>query len=390
MFKTVILAQDAALAKAAQSWAMDSGYSRVLKAIPSYPANPYEVARLLSQHDPELVLLHATEPEQALGLGVAIRSRATNVSVIVMGGPFSEEMEEEFRKAGVEPLTGTFTPEKFAASIRNAIYYARADLMRNLFLFLPAKAGNGASTVALNIAAAMANGLEKRVLLAEGDLHSGILSTMLNVQPKAPLVDVLRNAESLDFSVWENIVVRAHSIDLLPTDRSKKLPLPTWVNYHQLLRFAAPRYDNVLVDLPEVVNDATADLVHYAKTVFVVCTPEFPSLTLAGQRLKELESKGLPRDRAEIVLNRWHKGDITVAQVEELVKARVAVVIQNDYRAVNSATVAGRPVKPQSELGLAFLNFAKKMLGIPVPPPPPQPSGFGLLRALRTGTPALR
>lgn len=385
MFKTIVVARDALLVQAARTLALESGHIQILRSIDTCPASAYEVASLL-KNDPELILLEGNEPELALALGVAIRERSPNIAVIVLGAALSKRLEIEYGNSGIEALAAPYSTEKFVACVRSAIYRARADLMRNLFLFLPAKAGNGASTVAMNTAAAFANGLSKRVLIIEADFHSGVLSMVLNVQPRAPLIDVLHNASDLDYSAWDSCIVHAHAMDLLLTDRSKKLPLPSWINYHQLLRFVSPRYDRVVVDLPEIVNDATADLVHYAKTVFVVCTPELSSLTLAGQRLKELEAKGLPRDRIQIVLNRWHRDDINTSEVESLLNAKVAVVIQNDYKAVHGATTAGQPIKPQSKLGQTFSKFAQMLEEASPARPLARNPGLGLLNALRSAS----
>ena len=40
----------------------------------------------------------------------------------------------------------------------------------------------------------------------------------------------------------------------------------------------------LLIDLPEVVNEAIAELVRSARSVFIVCTPEMASLKMARFR----------------------------------------------------------------------------------------------------------
>jgi hypothetical protein len=47
-------------------------------------------------------------------------------------------------------------------------------------------------------------------------------------------------------------VARHHHFDVLLSDHGGGMALPSWSNYHHLLDFAAARYDNILVDLPEV------------------------------------------------------------------------------------------------------------------------------------------
>lgn len=266
-------------------------------------------------------------------------------------------------------------------AVRSAIYRARNDLLRNMHVFLPGKAGSGATTLAMNIAAALP-GLSKTAFLLEGDLHSGVLSVLMGAEPKVPLTDVLHNSAAIDYSLWGKYVLHVHDIDLLATDRQKKTPLPTWVNYHQLLRFAAPRYDGIFVDLPEVVNDATADLVHYAASVNVVCTPELPSLKLAAQRLAELENRGVPRERFQVIINRWHRGDINPKEVEVMLNARIGAVIPNDYKTIQKSIMAGRPVKGDSDLGRAYRDLATQLLARNAPAAAPAAGFWKGLRSL--------
>ena len=384
MLRTIVVAEDSPVAQAIEGLALDTQIIQVLRAVDTFPSSEYDVGRLLAQHDPELAVLAATNPQRAMETGLLIRARSPAVAVIVLGPQFPDEMLAPYRKAGVEFLAPPLSPDMLAGTARNAIHAARTDLKRNMLVFLPAKAGSGASTLALNVAAAFGQGLAKKTLLLEADLHSGILSLSLNAKPRMALIDVLCDAAELDSQRWDKIVVPVGGLHLLPTDRAKKLPLPSWLNYHDLLKFALPRYDRVVVDLPEVVNEATAELVHYARTVYIVCTPELPSLTLAQQRLKELAAKGLSEGRAEVILNRWHKGDISIGEVEKLLQVGVAAVIQNDYRTIHKATLSGSSVKMDSDLGKTFLNFAKKLEGPPPDAKGPSQASLSLLNALRS------
>jgi Flp pilus assembly CpaE family ATPase len=222
----------------------------------------------------------------------------------------------------------------------------------------------------------MASSLQKKVFVLEADMHSGVMSTLLDVKPKLPLIDALQNSDALDYSLWMKYVVPAHSVDFLLADRVKKAPLPSWMHYHQLLRFASGRYDTMIVDLPEVVNEATDELVHAAQWTFVVCTPELASLTLAGQRLEELKAHGAVPGRLRVVLNRWHKNDMKPEEVATLLGHPVSMVIRNDYRAISKAFTSGKPVSPDTELGRSFVEFGRKLTGNAVPAPKPRFSFF--------------
>lgn len=362
MFRSVIIASDAGFGTAVERFAINSEHLIVNKTLSSFPQSAYEVSRVISGYDPELVMLENTIPERALTTAKELKASAPEVALLAVGERVSPTIEQQFQAVGASVLCAPFSPEEFVAAVKQAIHGARRSGFGHLYAFLPGKAGSGATTVALNVAMSMAGALQKKVFVLEADLHSGVMSTLLGVKPRVPLIDVLNKADSLDYSTWMNAIVQANGVDLLLADRVKKTPLPSWMDYHQLLRFASKRYQVLVVDLPEVVNEATAEIVQYARCTFVVCTPELASLKLAEQRLQELAVKNTPADAMKVVLNRWHKSDMKAEDVAELLRRPVYYVIRNDYRSVNRAINGSRAVEPNTEVGRELMEFSKKLV----------------------------
>src|SRR5260370_7601278 len=58
---------------------------------------------------------------------------------------------------------------------------------QQVFSFLPAKPGSGASTIALNAGMALANDPKRRLALMDFDPNSGILPFTLPLPPRPPL-----------------------------------------------------------------------------------------------------------------------------------------------------------------------------------------------------------
>jgi pilus assembly protein CpaE len=260
--------------------------------------------------------------------------------------------------------------KSFQDSVDRAIHKMSGAVQENLFAFLPAKAGSGCTTVALNTAGYLADtsrpdSLARKVLLIEGDLRSGVLSVMLGLHHQYSLRDALDDSEQLDYSRWTKLLATWGGLDVLLSSTRQKEPLPSWTQYHHLLGFAARRYDSILVDLPEVVNDATVEIVRRAERVFVVCTPEPPSLALTPLRCEELTGRGIREDKIRIVVNRWHRGEISVAEVEKLVKYPVAALIGNDYATVSRAAMGHVFVDHETRVGKSIAAFARKVAKAP-------------------------
>jgi Flp pilus assembly CpaE family ATPase len=130
------------------------------------------------------------------------------------------------------------------------------------------------------------------------------------------------------------------------------------------------RYDTVIVDLPEVINDATEVIVTRAKAVYVVCTPEVPSVFLARRRIRELEERGVPASRVGIVVNRHVGEGGDIGEIEWNLDRQVAMVLPNDYFSVREAILQKALVSRGSDLGKAFHSFARILAGAAPPSHP--------------------
>jgi Flp pilus assembly CpaE family ATPase len=345
--------------------ANDSGLVNIQKTLRTFPPN-YELMVLLNTHDPDLVLMDLSEWEGASATAQMIHTLDPKTAIVGFGAGWADQMKALCEQVGIsELLISPVTVKDFQASVSRVIRKRETEPQENLVAFLPAKAGSGCTTVALNTAGRLAGDLGQKVLMIDADLNSGILSILVNVKSSRSLLDVLENSSQLDYSFWSNCVAQKYGIDFLLAGRSK--PFPSWSQYHHLLEFARSRYDTILVDLPEVVNDASEEILRRAKFVFVVCTPESPPLKLAQRRCTELESRGVPGNRIGIIVNRWHAGDVKEADVENILEHGVAAIFPNDYASVQDATVHCRLVDQGTELGKTYLSLARILAGVPDP-----------------------
>jgi Flp pilus assembly CpaE family ATPase len=179
---------------------------------------------------------------------------------------------------------------------------------------------------------------------------------------------------------WQQHSVWVSGIHLLPANPTRRGRFPTWADYYQLLRYAQKHYDFVFVDLPEVVNEATAEVVKSARAICIVCTPEVPSLKMAGQRLAELKACEIPGDRIHIVLNRCERGGLSIQDVEGILERPVFASLPNDYKQVKNAILESRLVCKESRFAKGCRPFAQKLSGLPQEPR--TESKFALLRQL--------
>src|SRR5262249_12897048 len=121
-------------------------------------------------------------------------------------------------------------------------------------LVTSAKAGEGKSTTALNLAATCARAGE-RTLLMDVDLRRPSLGCVFQDEPENPLglVDVLRGDRP-----WQRTVVRTDiaNLDFLPTGDTQGIPIEILgtLELRQLIRGLSNHYDRVILDGPAILG----------------------------------------------------------------------------------------------------------------------------------------
>jgi len=327
----------------------------------------YGVARTMSTSTPDVMLMEMSNPARDPGLAATLHQQSPGVPLV---GLASRDLYLQFSRSPSSDVAAVvswpFGLADLEGAISSAVHKFHGGIHENLVAFLPGKAGSGASTVVIQTARLSALELKRKVLVMEGDLHSGLLSAMLQIPVKSSIRDALADSARAGNMVWQRYIAQACGVDFLLTNTAVKEPVPSWAHYYQLLRSAAPKYDLMMVDLPEVINTATAEAVRRARAVYVVSTPEPASLQLAQQRCRELESWGVDRARILGLLNRGHKSDMGAKDAEQILECPVAATFPNDYKAMRRANGDGGFIDARSDLGQAYLSFARTLAGVEV------------------------
>ena len=320
-----------------------------------------ELQRLVGNLAPEVIIVDITNLD-ALPFASLIREVAPATAIIGYGAQLEAALTAP--RLGFDSALGEDASE---VDLRNAIYDAmrkhQGGIDTGLFCFLPSKAGTGCSTIVMNTAVALARDEGKRVLVVDADLRSGIQSVLIGVEPNRSLQSLLAGINQFDKKRLPDCVNSFLGVDFLLSTPSLDAGPPEWADYFHLLSMARSTYDAVLVDLPELVNPATVELVRRARQIYVVTTPEVPSMTLAKHRCQELTRLSLPKTRIGLLVNRWHRTDPDTELIGRLIDHPVSRIFPNDYPGVRNAIVNKRPVSPRSNLGLAFTEFAGELFG---------------------------
>jgi pilus assembly protein CpaE len=375
MLRAMIASSDAPSAEQLTAALAETGRAAVVRTLNRYPAEP-ELMRVLRAHAPQLFFIDVAPVEEALALISTLTACAPNAQILAFDRRSDQRTLLALMRHGVREFIAV--PDGFA-DLSGALDRAAAALERapdivqetdELIAFLPAKPGVGCSTAALNTAAALAAGKGARVLLIDLDLNCGILGFLLRVSSNHSVVEAAEHAAHLDEELWPKLVARTASLDLLPAGAMRpgfRIELPA---LRYLIDFARRHYDFICVDLSGLMERYSVELMQEAKRVFLVTTPELPSLHLAQQKLEYLRTLEM-ESRISLLLNRAQKRALVSAEeVEKTIGLPVALAIPNDYRGVHTALAEARPVAGDSELGRCFTELARRIVSKNAPAKP--------------------
>jgi pilus assembly protein CpaE len=371
MLRTVIIGPDAKqaqqLANALSALANELSVGRVL---PDYPDDG-ELVRTLRTHAPDVIFLSFERSDLAIKIVERVAQEVEGVQFVAYHRDCDAATLREIMRAGVRELVAEpFELNALVESLRNVktlveqrppLYTAKG----RIYSFLPAKAGSGATIMALNLSGALARVPNTRVLLSDMDLSSGILRFLLKIRNEHAIMEVLEHLHELDENLWQQLVTTVAKLDVLhsgPMNPNVRVD-PSQV--HDVAQFWLRNYDVVCVDLSGNLERYSLEILRDSQQVFLVCTPEVPSLHLTREKLAFLKSLDLD-SRVAVVLNRVSKQSLlTPQQVQDVLGVPVMHNFINDYQAVNSATRAGEFVDPKSKLGMQFTDLAASLLNKP-------------------------
>jgi len=297
-------------------------------------------------------LLHQEMPEGAI---FAI-GNLTQPQVIV------NAMRAGAREFIERPTNTTDLLEAFVR-LTTAQRRSRSEGIRGkVFSVVNAKGGNGATTVAVNLALALQSAYGQTALVDLAPLGHAALH--MNLKPAFTVADATRNLHRMDASLLESFMTR-HSggLQLLAGTNIPTAVDPSTAEFVRLFDMLVTHYRYVVVDSSSRFDAATRLIASLSENVLLVACSDVASLWSAARVQQYLGETG-SRERVRLVLNRFRKvPGFSEADAESAVGAKVIWRVPNQYFAISSAIDRGTPVMDQrnSEIARCFAGLAQEL-----------------------------
>jgi pilus assembly protein CpaE len=254
----------------------------------------------LSVPTPNVIILETEGSSDILaGLDELATVCDPGTRVVVIGTPHDTAPYRELVRRGVSDyVIGPVIPLDVVRSICSLFSASEAVALGRIIAIVGAKGGVGASTVAHNVAWAVARDLALDSVVIDLDLAFGTASLDYNQDPLQGIANAVFSAERLDTTVMERLLAKC-------TDHLSLLAAPASLD--RVYDFGAEAFDSIfdtlrlttpciVLDVPHQWSGWTKRILAGADDILIVAEPDLANLRNTKNMLSTLKS-ARPNDR---------------------------------------------------------------------------------------------
>ena len=366
----VIVATDSEQRAVLQVLVDGTSVAQAVHTCATFPvASSDPVTRRVRTANPDVTLVDipADNPTAALRAIELLHQEMPDAAIFAVGNLNQPQVIVNAMRAGARefverPTTTTDLLEAFVRLTAAQRRGRQEGIRGKVFSVINAKGGNGATTVAVNLALALQAAYGQTALVDLAPLGHAALH--MNLKPVFTVADATRNLHRMDSSLLESFMTR-HSggLQLLAGTNVPAAVDPSSTEFVRLFDMLVTHYRYVVVDASSRFDAASRLIASLSETVLLVACSDVASLWSAARVQQYLGETG-GRDRVRLVLNRFRKvSGFSESDAEAAVGAKLLWRIPNQYFAVSGAIDRGTPVMDQrtSEIARCFAGLAQEL-----------------------------
>jgi pilus assembly protein CpaE len=323
---------------------------------------------------PEVLVLDLREQPQFPQALAMLKQHHPTTAVLLVVAQLDPALMLEAMRAGVnECVVAPITLPELQAVIKR-LQKTAPTTSGDVFAFIGAKGGVGATTVAVNVATSLARSNPESTLLIDLNMACGDAAVFLGEEPRFSVMDALENVHRLDAAFFRGLVVRSKSgLDLLGAS-GRPMPGPVdAARIRSVLEFSSQTRRYTVLDVPRS-DPAVLDALEVATQIVIVANQELATVRSASRMAATLRQR-YGQHRLNLVLTRTDRqAEIGHEDVQRAVGLEVRHTFPSDYRLALYAMNKGRPVvlDNHNQLSGAFSTFARELGGIAGPAEEPK------------------
>jgi pilus assembly protein CpaE len=349
-----------------------------------------ELATLLAHYPTEMIVVLGPGVELGDALAVAAEYRVSRPSlgVILMRDRLDVGLLGEAIRSGVREVVAANDAAGLLAACARSYEVSRQmgpvaprrtgggvaipdnHFDAKIITVFAAKGGCGKTTLATNIALALAAGGSRRVALLDLDLAFGDVAIMLQLVPERSVADAVGLGDQLDETAVRALLTPyAPGLEaLLAPAGPAEAERVTQSLVADILRLARGMFDFIVVDTPPQFTDHVLAALDASHVQVLMTTPDIPALKNLRITLDTFDLLDLPKESRLVVLNRADaKVGLTAGDIERVIRVPIAAHVPSS-RDVPVSINRGVPImadNPQHPVSKAIRDFALGRLTAP-------------------------
>ncbi|MCX7970188.1 MAG: response regulator [Negativicutes bacterium] len=347
---------------------------------------------------PDIILMDINMPDMdGIRATEEVSALAPESAVVIMSVQGEQEYMRRAMVAGAKNyLVKPFDGDELVEAVRTAHRTRDRGISRQKSPRPPAgrvstifssKGGIGKTTIAVNLAVALAHSCGEKVVIVDGNLQFGDVALFLNLNPQHTIADWVVDGAGDDPSELERYMTQYNeSLYVMAAPlRPEQAEVITAAHMGRLLQMLRTKFGQVVVDSGTQFNEVMLTILDISDRIFVVTALDIPTIKNVRLCLELMTSLGYGGDKVEIILNRSNaEGGMSIGEVEETLHRRFDATIPSDGRVVLNAVNRGVPfVMENYETAIAQSIYALASVVSGKPPVKKPEAGQGVVARLR-------
>jgi pilus assembly protein CpaE len=347
-------------------------------------SNGTEAVGMVRESRADVIVVSLEEPvTRPLKSIEALTIAAPETPVIVVSSLGDKEYLRRAMVAGARDFIGhPLSQDDLGNTIRTLVDVERKrrslsnDVLENgqrgdLIAVFAGKGGVGKTTLATNLAAAMAlEGKQKqRVAIVDLDLLLGDVAIMLDVTPERTLADLVPLIDKLDPELLRSFLyVHSSGVKVLcaPTRVEDSEALSS-DRIRRILDVLARTFDYVIIDLPRAFDDRVVTTLDMANMVLLATSYDVPCLKSTKVCLDTLRGWRYSEDKLKLIINHANRTNgLAPGEAEGALDYPIFWKVPSDY-AVASSSNHGKPFvqgQPTTRMAQNMTGLAATLMGV--------------------------
>ncbi len=319
--------------------------------------NGPDALNLVDEGRPDLIILDVMMPDMD-GYEVCrlVREKPNTTRLPILMLTALESLEEKIKgfEAGADDyMTKPFQPAELQARVQVLLRrVARAtgeltQLTGKVIAVFSLRGGVGVSTVAVNLATALAQIWEAPTALMDLSLIAGQSALLLNLSLRHTWADIVEiPEEEIDNELLNELLLpHASGVHVLAAPRyPQQSELLTNDKVTHVIDMLSQRFHYVVLDLPHDFHETTLAGLDSADQILTLMSPELASVLSMDTTLEVFDTLEYPPVKYRIAINQTiGRGGLSLEDIEGALKRSIDLVIPHDVDTFVNAINLGVP-----------------------------------------------